>query len=109
MRVAAEIGDGEAWNRADEGFHRAIFDLCGNPRLAAAGHSFRDKAQRAHFVALRLVPIEQKDRSIEAHSELISMLESGDVDTARRNHRRQRHRGATLLVDALKQMQLQQL
>ncbi len=109
MRVAAEIGDGEAWNLADEGFHRGLLDLSGNRRLAEAGNGYRDMAQRAHFVALRLVSIDQKAGSIEAHAALISVIQSGDADAARDLHRKQRERGSHLLVNALREMKLEHL
>lgn len=109
MRQAADNGDGEGWNFADEAFHRALLDLCGNARLAEAGHSYRDKAQRAHFVALRLVPIETKQQSVEAHADLIRVIEAGDADLALRTHRQQRQRGAKLLVEALRKLKLEHL
>lgn len=109
MRVAAEIGDGEAWNLADEGFHRGLLDLSGNRRLAEAGNGYRDMAQRAHFVALRLVSIEQKAGSIQAHADLINVIQSGDAEAARELHRKQRQRGSTLLVDSLREMKLEHL
>lgn len=109
MRVAAEAEDGEAWNRADEAFHRSLFDMCGNARLREVGHLYRDKSQRAHFVALRLVPIEQKARSVEAHSEILTFLTSGDANAARSLHRKQRQRGGALLLESIRAMRLDHL
>jgi len=109
MEDAVRRQDGEAWNLADERFHRAILESCGNPRLSEAGCNFRDMAQRAHFVALRLVPLPQKTRSNEAHSELIGKIELGDSYNARELHRSQRDRGAELLVTALRELRLEQL
>lgn len=106
MRVATEDGDGEAWNLADEGFHRCLLDLCGNDRLAEAGRRYRDMAQRAHFVALRLVPLEEKSRSNESHADLIRTIRSGDAEAAQRMHRVQRNRGSKLLVDVLREIKL---
>ena len=109
MDKTVKANDGEAWNLADEAFHRAILEYCGNPRLARAGLGFRDIAQRAHFVALRLVPISQKAASIDAHRELVDKIRQGDAYNARESHRTQRSRGAELLVAALRELRLAQL
>lgn len=108
MRLAIELADGDAWNLADEAFHRALFDLCGNPRLREAGHNYRDAAQRAHFVALRLVSLEQKADSVAAHARLIDDITTGDPDIARKSHGAQRARGGDLLVSALRELGLTQ-
>lgn len=109
MEAAIAKEDGEAWNLADERFHRTLLDVAGNLRLAEAGRTYRDIVQRAHFVALRLVPLAQKDRSIEAHNTLIDQIAAGDAFNARENHRAQRQRGAELLVTALRTLKLDHL
>lgn len=108
MRVATETEDGEAWNLADEAFHRGLMNLCGNPRLAEAGNTYRDMAQRAHFVALRLVSIDQKTTSTASHSDLLETILTGDAAHARHVHRRQRERGDALLVEALRKIGMDQ-
>lgn len=109
MDAAIEASDGEAWNLADEQFHRALLEQSGNARLAEAGRTYRDIAQRAHFVALRLVPLPQKARSADAHRELIAKIEAGDAFNARETHRGQRNRGGELLVASLRALRLDHL
>lgn len=109
MDAAIAANDGEEWNLADEQFHRAILDHSGNSRLAEAGRTYRDIAQRAHFVALRLVPLAQKARSADAHRELIARIVSGDAFNARETHRGQRNRGAELLLTSLRTLRLDHL
>lgn len=109
MEAAVAAGDGEEWNLADEQFHRALLDHCGNARMAEAGRTYRDIAQRAHFVALRLVSLAQKARSADAHRELITKIVAGDAFNARETHRGQRNRGAELLLASLRTMKLEHL
>lgn len=102
MTRSLDEGSGDGWSLADEAFHRGLFEFCGNPRLCAEGHRNRDLAQRAHFVALRLVSEEQKRKSAKAHLDLIKVIQSGDEDRARHVHFEQRVRGAELLVNIVK-------
>jgi len=102
--MQASVADGsiDGWSMADEQFHRSLFDLSGNARLAAEGHRYRDLAQRAHFVALRLVDAEQKRRSVKSHTDLIKVIRSADEAKARQLHFEQRRRGGRLLVNIVK-------
>lgn len=109
MASAITEEDGEKWNLADESFHRALLRGSGNTHLAEAGNTYRDIAQRAHFVALRLVPLSQKARSADAHTDLIKKIAAGDAFNARELHRTQRDRGGELLVTALRTLRLDQL
>jgi len=109
MDDAVRNEDGEAWNLADEQFHRALLEHSGNPRLAEAGCAYRDRAQRAHFVALRLVPLSQKATSVGAHRDLVAKIEAGDAYNARELHRNQRIRGSDLLVSSLRTLRLEHL
>lgn len=92
----------DGWSLADENFHREIFNLCGNTRLCVEGHRHRDLAQRAHFVAMRMIEPEQKRRSIRSHIDLVELIKSGDEAKVRRVHFEQRVRGAELLVNIVK-------
>jgi len=104
MRLAIEIQDEAEWNLADEGFHRSLLQLSGNPEIAEAGCYYRDLAQRAHFVALKLVPLDQKAKSIEAHFDLLKLISMGDPQVCRNLHREQRERGGDLLVASLEKL-----
>lgn len=104
MRLAIEMQDETAWNLADEGFHRSLLQLSGNAEIAEAGCHYRDLAQRAHFVALQLVSMEQKAKSIEAHFDLLNLISGGDAKACRELHREQRERGGNLLVASLEKL-----
>ncbi len=109
MNSAVDNQDLNCWCLADEDFHRSLGDNTGNAILAKAINDFRDLAQRAHFVALRLLESKPKRVSVEAHRKLVEIIQSGDIEKARRVHREQRERGASLLIDVLNKHQLQQL
>lgn len=108
MRLAIEMDDDAAWNVADEGFHRSLLDMSGNEEIIEAGNYYRDLAQRAHFVALRLVPFDQKAKSIEAHFDLLKLITEGDANACREIHREQRVRGGELLVASLQKLGVDQ-
>lgn len=102
MARCAEDGTIDGWSLADEHFHRSLFDFCGNSRLCAEGHRYRDLSQRAHFVALRLVDTTQKRKSAKSHADLVKIIESGDEAKARRVHFEQRLRGGEILINIVK-------
>lgn len=106
--MAGGIGkrDMDAWLSADERFHRGLLDLSGNERLRREGYRFRDLAQRAHHVALRLVGIDAMDESVAAHASLLDEIKSGDAGRARSRHHAQRERGADLLIGIIEKFQL---
>jgi DNA-binding GntR family transcriptional regulator len=101
MKKGLQSGRIDDWSLADESFHRALFDLCGNKRLCAEGLKFRDLAQRAHFVALRLISPEQKLKSIQSHEDLVRVIQLADIAKARALHYVQRERGGRLLVNII--------
>lgn len=109
MTVAAEHDQREDWVLADESFHRALLCLNPNKRLAQVGLTHRDLAQRAHFVALRLLRPEQVKKSAREHKRLIRLIVSGDAKAAVECHQGQRDRGATMLVGVLQQYGLSQI
>lgn len=109
MIAAAGSDAREDWILADEDFHRAILDLNPNRRLGDVGLLNRDLAQRAHFVALRLLPPGQLMESARQHADLIRLIVSGDANAAVDRHRVQRERGAGMLVGVLRQYRLTQI
>ncbi len=109
MVVAAEKDKRENWVLADEEFHRGLLELNPNRRLRDVGLTHRDLAQRAHFVALRLLSPEQVIRSAKQHKRLIKLIASGDEATAVESHQVQRDRGANMLVGVLRKYGLTQL
>lgn len=109
MIIAAETDEREAWVLADEEFHRTLLELNPNRRLCDIGLLHRDLAQRAHFVALRLLRPEQFMKSARQHKKLIKLITAGDADAVVASHQLQRDRGAKMLVDVLRQYRLMQL
>lgn len=109
MIAAAQADDRERWILADEAFHRALLEHNPNQRLRNAGLLHRDLAQRAHFVALRLLDRSKLLNSALEHKQMVELLTSGDTDAAVENHRLQRARGAEMLVAVVRQYRLSQL
>ncbi len=99
MKAGLERGDFGAWIEADERFHRGLFELCGNWRLAQTGLKYRDQVQRAHAVALKLRPWPTK--FVEGHAELVEIIRRGDGEAARRRHYDEWIRAGKELIDAV--------
>jgi DNA-binding GntR family transcriptional regulator len=109
LEAASQQQDLDAWGQADEAFHRALLQICGNRYLKEAGLGFRDRAQRAHMVAMRLQPPQYLARSYEAHAGLVDLIRSGDAQRASDAHLDQRRRGENALVSAVERFRLQVL
>ena len=109
MIAAGEEDDREQWIAADEAFHRALLELNSNKRLRDVGLTHRDLAQRAHFVALRLLRPAQIVQSARQHKRLIKLIASGQSAAAAESHQVQRNKGAGMLVDVLRKYGLTQL
>jgi DNA-binding GntR family transcriptional regulator len=109
MLSAAEADRREAWILSDEAFHRGLLELNPNKRIRDVGLLHRDLAQRAHFVAIRLLQPACLIKSARQHRKLIDLIVDCDVDKAVAEHQAQRHRGAKMLVDVLRQYRLSQL
>jgi DNA-binding GntR family transcriptional regulator len=99
MKAALKGDDFPAWIEADERFHRALFQLSGNRRLAEAGMSYRDQVQRAHVVALKLRA--RPTKSVEGHAELVELIRRGEVEAARECHYAEWMRAGEELVAAI--------
>jgi DNA-binding GntR family transcriptional regulator len=108
MIKAAQGDKRDQWIQADEDFHRTLLELNPNRRLRDVGLLHRDLAQRAHFVALRLLRSEHLLKSARQHKKLIKLITTGDT-AAVASHQLQRDRGAKMLVDVLRQYRLKQL
>lgn len=109
MLTAAESDQREEFILSDEAFHRGILELNPNKRLRDVGLLHRDLAQRAHFVAIRLLQSGSLLESARQHRKLIDLIAGGDTPQAIADHQAQRHRGARMLVDVLRQYRLSQL
>ncbi len=107
--MMAAQGDPELWTHADEAFHREILNRSDNPILKRSGLLHRDLAQRAHFIADRARPKGTEHGSVTVHSELVDLIENGDVEAARDNHYHQRQRGSKSLLNAISALGLHSL
>lgn len=107
MEVALENDDLDAWAEADEKFHRALIDLCGNGRLAQMANTVRDQGHRARMVTLRLR--EKPLASADEHEQVLRAIENGDWQTARDVHYNHRRRASEELTEILEKFRLPQL
>ncbi len=107
MEVALDNDDLDAWAEADEKFHRALIDLCGNGRLAQMANTVRDQGHRARMVTLRLR--EKPLASANEHEQVLRAIEKGDWQTARDVHYNHRRRASEELTEILEKYRLPQL
>lgn len=107
MEVALKNDDLDAWAAADEKFHRALIDLCGNRRLANMANTVRDQGYRARMVTLRLR--EKPSASVDEHEQVLRAIENGDWETARDVHYHHRRRASEELTEILEKYRLPQL
>lgn len=107
MEIALRSDDLDAWAAADERFHRALIDLCGNRRLAAMANTVRDQGHRARMVTLRLR--DKPFASADEHERVMEAIESGDWQTARDVHYEHRKRASVELTNILEKYRLPQL
>lgn len=107
MDAALESDDLDSWAAADERFHRALIDLCGNRRLAQMAKTVRDQGHRARMVTLRLR--EKPSASAQEHEQVLHAIEQGDWETARDVHYKHRRRANEELTAILAKFRLSQL
>ena len=107
MEIALQSDDLDAWAAADEKFHRALIDLCGNGRLAHMANTVRDQGHRARMVTLRLR--EKPLASATEHEMVLRAIEQGDWETARDVHYKHRRRASEELTEILEKFRLPQL
>lgn len=107
MEAALKVDDLDAWAAADERFHRALIDLCGNKRLANMANTVRDQGHRARMVTLRLRA--KPSASADEHERVLEAIETGDWKTARDVHYEHRKRASVELTQILEKYRLPQL
>jgi len=107
MVNALEEDDLDGWAAADERFHRALIDLCGNRRLANMANTVRDQGYRARMVTLRLR--DKPFASADEHEQVLKAIEAGDWKTARDVHYEHRKRASQELTGILEKYRLPQL
>lgn len=100
MEASLKRDDREGWAAADEDFHERLVDLAGSARLKSIISTYNDQVRRARALTLYIRPVPTK--SNEDHRALISALEKGDVQLARKLHREHRISAKTLMISLLR-------
>jgi DNA-binding GntR family transcriptional regulator len=99
MDAALGKDDRQRWAEADERFHRALLDVCGNPRLRAMALSLWDHAYRAKRITLDRRP-KPTDSNTE-HRAVYEAIKRGDGKQGRKVHYAQRMRSCDILTALL--------
>jgi DNA-binding GntR family transcriptional regulator len=107
MEAAVTSGDRDAWAKADERFHLALLDLCGNRRLAGIVMTMWDQAHRARMFTLKLRPLPVE--STREHRAAMEAILAGDADRARDIYRAHRARGGRELISLIERYGLNRL
>lgn len=107
MERALENDDLEAWAEADERYHRALIELCGNRRLLNMATTVRDQGHRARMLTLKLRP--RPVASTQEHRDVLDAIRAGDWKEARERHYQHRMRAAKELTEILDRYNLTQL
>lgn len=100
MGAALTAGDRAAWAAADDRFHRALVEGCGNPKLARLAATATDQAQRARALTAARRP-EPIASGLE-HAALLAALRAGDPDGARAAAARHRARASAEILAVLR-------
>ena len=107
MTEALARDDLVEWAAADEHFHGALLDHCGNRRLARMAYGVWGQAHRARIATLRLRP--KPVGSAAAHYAVIDAIRRHDPDRARELHRAHRLHGMRTLLGLFETYRLQRL
>ncbi len=107
MERALDVDNLEAWATADEKFHFALVNLCGNRRLAALVMTVWDQAHRARIFTLKLRP--KPIESTREHRDVVDAILAGDAEKARNLYRAHRERAASALLTIIEQYGLVRL
>jgi len=107
MEAALAGDDLDSWAKADERFHLALVELCGNRRLAAMVMTVWDQSHRARMFTLKLRP--SPIASTREHRAALQAILDGDADRARELYRRHRERAAADLMTIIERYGLTHL
>jgi DNA-binding GntR family transcriptional regulator len=99
MERALYADDLRAWALADDVFHRALVNDCGNPRLARLAATMTDQAQRARTITMRLRPA--PTASVAEHRAILAALARRDKRGARNAVEQHRYRASREIIAAL--------
>jgi DNA-binding GntR family transcriptional regulator len=107
MEKAVATGDRDAWAKADEKFHLALLELCGNRRLTSIVMAMWDQAHRARMFTLKLRPLPVE--STREHRAALEAILAGDAVKAREIYRAHRQRGGDELMKLIERYGLNRL
>lgn len=107
MEAALAGEDRMAWAEADERFHLALVELCGNRRLAATVLSFWEQTHRVRMFTLKLRPLPVE--STREHRAVLDAILEGDGAGARRLYEEHRLRSQAVLTDIIRDFNLNRL
>ncbi len=107
MQKALKRDDLDGWVRIDEQFHRAIFEACGNGRIARFAQTMLDQVHRARAMTVRLraKPV----RSLKEHRLIVEAIRRGDAPAAHRQMHDHRVRAGRELLPLLASLGMKQL
>ena len=107
MEAAVANGDRDAWAKADEKFHLALLELCGNRRMTGIVMAMWDQAHRARMFTLKLRPLPVE--STREHRAALEAILAGDAVKAREIYRAHRQRGGDELMKLIERYGLNNL
>lgn len=107
MKIALQREELDAWAYADDRFHRALIDRCGNARLARMANSIMDQSHRARMMTLRLRARLMK--SVAEHQSLVVAIRNGKAALAAERARAHRQRARNELLPLLNQFGMRHL
>jgi DNA-binding GntR family transcriptional regulator len=107
MTEALARDDLDGWAAADERFHGALLNHCGNKRLARMAYGVWDQAHRARMATLRLRP--KPVDSAADHRAVTDAIRRHNPDMAREMHRAHRLRAMRTLLGVFETYRLQRL
>jgi DNA-binding GntR family transcriptional regulator len=100
MGAALARGDRAAWAAADDRFHRALVEGCGNPKLARLAATATDQAQRARALTAARRP--EPRLSAEEHAAILAALQAADPEAARAATAQHRARASAEILGVLR-------
>jgi DNA-binding GntR family transcriptional regulator len=107
MASALRASDLETWRVADEQFHDALVDGCGNGRIKRMAATVSGQSHRARRLTLHLRPL--PTNSTAEHQAIIDAIRSGDAAAAGDAARAHRRHARGQLVPILKRINFHQL
>jgi DNA-binding GntR family transcriptional regulator len=107
MARALAAGDLDAWRAADERFHDALVNGCGNGRIQRMAATVTGQSHRARRLTLHLRP--SPTASTDEHRAIIEAIRAANPEAAGDAARAHRRHARDQLVPILKRMNFRQL